>query len=106
MYGSMGTPDKGDKLADVEKFNRDARGRWRFQRKDIFDLPNVGDLKDWYSDARFAQQQFTGTNPTTIELVSDFWLQHFIQAAKAQEDEEAKNTIVDLSHKWRGSLYM
>lgn len=106
IFGSMGTPDKGEKLADVEKFNRDARGRYKFQRKDIFDLPNVGDLKDWYSDARFAQQQFTGTNPTTIERASNDWLQHFIQAAKAPEDAAAKKTIADLSHNCRDSLYM
>jgi len=27
---------------------------------------NIGLLPDWFSDRRFADQSFTGTNPTTI----------------------------------------
>jgi hypothetical protein len=103
-FGSMGTPDAGTKLEDVESYNRKARGST--QRQDIFDLPNVGDLEDWYSDNRFCQQQFTGANPTTIELASDSWIHHFIQAANAPEDSEAKQTITDLKDNCRESLYM
>lgn len=44
---------KGSTIADVEEYQKNARENWWF--KDIFDRPNVGDLKDWYSDARFAQ---------------------------------------------------
>ncbi|KAJ6100374.1 hypothetical protein N7499_000004 [Penicillium canescens] len=104
LFGSTGRPDAGEKLEDVERYNRKGRG-WSHQ-EDIFDLPNVGDLTDWYSDARFAQQQLTGTNPTTIERASDDWIQHFIQAPKAPEDAAAKNTIADLNHNCRESLYM
>ncbi|KAK8009549.1 lipoxygenase [Apiospora marii] len=64
-YGSMGRPDQGTTLAEVEKYNNYESSKW-FYQKDIFDLPNIGNLPDWYSDARFAQQFFTGTNPTTI----------------------------------------
>lgn len=66
----------------------------------------MGDLEDWYSDGRFAQQQFTGTNPTTIERASDYWLQHFIQAAKAPEDAATEETIAYLGDKCREFLYM
>ncbi|GFG03218.1 hypothetical protein IFM61392_02692 [Aspergillus lentulus] len=103
-FGSMGRPDEGEKLEDVENYNRTARG-WSYG-KDIFDLPNVGDLADWYSDARFAQQHFTGTNPTTIERASDRWLEHFITAAEAPEDAPAKEIITDLRNSCRESLYM
>lgn len=102
-YGAMGTPDAGTKIANVEDYNRTQRARG--SRNDIFDRPNVGDLKDWYTDARFAQQHFTGTNPTTIERASDRWIQHFIKAASA-DDEAVKNIITDLSISSRGSLYM
>ncbi|KAJ6191381.1 hypothetical protein N7519_001402 [Penicillium mononematosum] len=103
-FGSMGTPDAGTKLEDVESYNRKARGSTH--REDIFDLPNVGDLEDWYSDNRFCQQQFTGANPTTIELASDSWIHHFIQAANAPEDSEVKQFITDLKDNCRESLYM
>ncbi|KAJ5824678.1 hypothetical protein N7447_007018 [Penicillium robsamsonii] len=103
-FGSMGTPDAGEKLEDVENYNKKARGR--SHREDIFDLPNVGDLADWYSDARFSQQHFTGTNPTTIERASDSWIHHFIQAAKTPEDAAVSLTITDLNNSCKESLYM
>lgn len=67
----------------------------------------VGDIADWWSDRRFAQQQFTGTNPTTIEQVSDFWIHHFIDAASGDEtDQKMKAKIQSLSSTDRQSLYM
>lgn len=55
---------------------------------------NIGDWPDWYSDARFAQQQFTGTNPSTIRLASHEWLSIFVDVAEKQNNQEA----VDLFH--------
>ncbi len=49
--------------------------------QNMFTSPNVGLRSDWYSDAVFAQQSFTGPNPTTIALASKQWLQIFTQAA-------------------------
>ena len=107
QFGSMGTPDAGDKLEDVEKYNRDMRGRYGLlKRNDIFDLPNVGDLQDWYSDARFAQQHFTGTNPTTIELASERWITHFVQGSKDPADKKAQETIMALGYGFKESLYV
>jgi hypothetical protein len=49
-------------------------------RKGSSSKPSVGDLNDaemaWYSDAMFAQQNFTGTNPTTIQL-AEKWISKF-----------------------------
>ncbi|KAL0953071.1 hypothetical protein HGRIS_007271 [Hohenbuehelia grisea] len=38
--------------------------------------------RDWYTDAVFAQQHFTGTNPTTITLAKD-WTSAFLDSASA-----------------------
>ncbi|KAJ5383001.1 hypothetical protein N7517_000912 [Penicillium concentricum] len=99
-----GTPDQGKTIAEVEDYNRKRRAGW--VRKDIFDRPNVGDLKDWYSDARFSQQQFTGTNPTTITRASKDWIYHFTQAAKTSDDAEAKGVISKLSNSCPESFYV
>lgn len=48
---------------------------------------NIGDLNDGYSDARFAQQQFTGTNPNTITFASTVWLSRFANTAARQKNE-------------------
>lgn len=109
-YGGMGTPDAGKKIADVEKYNKTQREKWIL--KDIFNLPNVGDLKDWYTDVRFAQQHFTGTNPTTIEPAAKktpgtnsntTWIDHFIGASKDPADKSVQETIKSLS---KDSLYV
>jgi hypothetical protein len=104
LYGGMGTPDAGKTLAEVEDYNRKMRQKWI--RKDIFNLPNVGDLEDWYTDARFAQQHFTGTNPTTIERASEEWILHFTDASKDPADTKAQQTIMALASTSKGSLYM
>ena len=66
----------------------------------------MGDLEDWYTDARFAQQHFTGTNPTTIELASEQWIKHFTEAPKDLADQKAQETIKTLASISRESLYM
>ncbi|KIK54179.1 hypothetical protein GYMLUDRAFT_77222 [Collybiopsis luxurians FD-317 M1] len=45
---------------------------------------NIGHRDDWYSDAVFGQQQFTGTNPTTIALAPSRWIEDFGKAARFQ----------------------
>jgi len=58
-YG--GEPEKGVNIQDVVDYNK-------YHRKygtDIEGGGNIGLLHDWFSDRRFADQQFTGTNPTT-----------------------------------------
>ncbi|EME46536.1 hypothetical protein DOTSEDRAFT_61160 [Dothistroma septosporum NZE10] len=104
-FGPMGRPDQGDKLADIENYNKAVRNRT--SANDIFDLPNIGDLEDWYSDRRFAQQYFTGPNPTTIERASETWIQRFVQnATDAPEDQKMKQRIEEIAGHDRDSLYM
>ncbi|KAJ5986311.1 hypothetical protein N7451_010676 [Penicillium sp. IBT 35674x] len=109
----VGTPDKGDTIAEVENYNREQIDKAKNNQGgivDIFNRPNVGELEDWYTDARFAQQQFTGTNPTTIERAASdpykAWLDHFVGAAKKSEDASAKETISNLIIKSPDSLYI
>lgn len=74
-----GEPEKGIKIQDVVDYNK-------FHRKfgsDISEGGNIGLLDDWFSDRRFADQQFTGTNPTTITSAPSTWIAEFSKAAKA-----------------------
>ncbi|KAK4987243.1 hypothetical protein LTR50_004755 [Elasticomyces elasticus] len=83
-----GAPYRGNTIADIEKLNRSDRKTGT----DVMRGLNIGDLPDWYSDARFAQQQFTGTNPTTITLASSDWLSKFKSAAEKQ----SKTDVLEL----------
>jgi hypothetical protein len=74
-----GTPEKGLTIQDVVDYNK----VYRKTAVDIAMGVNIGNLDDWYSDRRFADQQLTGANPTTIEPVSDSLLDEFIDAARA-----------------------
>jgi len=74
-----GDPEKGVTIQDVVDYNK-------YNRKygtDINGGGNIGLLDDWYGDRRFADQQFTGTNPTTITRASQQWIADFTQAAEA-----------------------
>ncbi len=74
-----GDPERGVKIQDVVDYNK-------YHRKfgtDIEGGGNIGLLDDWYSDRRFADQQFTGTNPTTITRASPEWIAQFSEAARS-----------------------
>lgn len=75
-------PDQGATMADIDKRNATLRA----EKKNILSEPNIGDLKEhkWFTDEIFAQQQFTGTNPVTIQIASTAWIQGFTKAATAQ----------------------
>ncbi|AEO56683.1 hypothetical protein MYCTH_100489 [Thermothelomyces thermophilus ATCC 42464] len=74
-----GEPEKGVSIQDVVDYNK-------YHRKfgtDIEGGGNIGLLQDWFSDRRFADQQFTGTNPTTITRATPAWIGEFTAAARA-----------------------
>ena len=73
-------------FAEVESNNAMLRSK----KEKIWSQPNIGDRpnKDWYTDAVFAQQQFTGINPKTITLASKDWVQQFKWAAQQQKNNE------------------
>lgn len=76
---------RNDKGASIEKLENNNKNVWRRKTAtDVMQGKNIGDLPDWWSDARYAQQQFTGTNPTTICLASSRWVQDFKNVAHAQ----------------------
>lgn len=90
---------EGLSIADLEAHNKE----WRKTAVDIMKGANFGDLPDWYSDARFAQQSFTGANPNTIRLATDQWLSRFKQAATTQKLSD----VLDVLEKTKaGSFYM
>ncbi|KAK8095028.1 hypothetical protein PG997_001713 [Apiospora hydei] len=90
--------------AGLRCYNNYESSKFWYQ-KDIFDLPNIGNLPDWYSDARFAQQYFTGTNPTTIRQAGS-WAQTFIDAATHPRDSQMKAKISQRVQNSPGSLYV
>ncbi|KAH6655409.1 lipoxygenase [Truncatella angustata] len=74
-----GDPSVGPTIKDCEEYNK-------FHRKSGTDIArgeNVGLLPDWFSDRRFAEQSFTGTNPTTITRASKSFVEEFIKAARS-----------------------
>ncbi|KAL0933751.1 lipoxygenase 1 [Colletotrichum truncatum] len=88
-----GCPQAGPTIADCERYNR-------FHRKTGTDIErgtNIGLLPDWYSDRRFADQAFTGTNPTTIEKVPADLLAEFIDAAERNGYTYWAKTLSDLN---------
>ncbi|KAL8298704.1 hypothetical protein RB597_007355 [Gaeumannomyces tritici] len=101
-FGGMGTPDGGKTIAEVEDYNNREHSKLWYQ-KDIFDLANIGNLptKDWFSDSRFAQQFFTGGDPSTITKAGE-WTQIFIDAATDPADAAMKAKIQARA----GSLYV
>lgn len=74
-----GSPQTGLTIDDVVTYNKEHRK----SAVDIARGENLGHLDDWYSDRRFADQQFTGTNPATIRPLSDSFFAEFVEAAKA-----------------------
>ncbi|EEU36715.1 uncharacterized protein NECHADRAFT_51785 [Fusarium vanettenii 77-13-4] len=75
-----GTPYAGPTLADCEQWNRDHQS----PATDIMKGRNIGEHKDWYSDARFAQQHLSGVNPSTIETAPKDKIQEYIAQAEKQ----------------------
>ncbi|KAI5460561.1 lipoxygenase [Mariannaea sp. PMI_226] len=71
-------PNQGSTIKAYEIYNK----LHRKSGTDIEAGANIGLLPDWYSDRRFADQSFTGTNPTTIEKIPEELLNEFIETAK------------------------
>jgi hypothetical protein len=49
---------------------------------------NIGDRDDWYTDAVFGQQHFTGPNPTSITAATPEWIEKFRNVAQNQHRED------------------
>jgi hypothetical protein len=94
-----GKPEEGKTMKAVYENNK----LYRKSGTDIMRGANIGDYEDWYTDARFAQQYFTGANPTTITKAPDNFFAEFVAEAKKQNrtDIESRLSSVD-----RASLYV
>lgn len=86
---ARGTPFEGPTLADCEKYNREHRG----PKTDIMDGRNIGNLADWYSDVRFAQQHLSGVNPSTIAKAQPEKIEAYTTEAGRQKLEDMKNFL-------------
>lgn len=93
------TPEDAVTIREVEAFN-DAQ---RKEKVAAYAEKNIGDRKDWYTDAVFAQQAFTGTNPVSIRLASSDLISEFKTAATSNGFSEASRFLDSLDEK---SLYV
>lgn len=84
-----GTPYAGPSLADCEKYNIDNPS----PNTDIMDGKNLGNIGDWFSDARFAQQYLSGVNPCTIETAPSGKVQSYVDEAGKQGLEGMKKLL-------------
>jgi Lipoxygenase len=91
----LGDKSKGLTMTDLEGNNQ----RHRKTATDVMQGKNIGDLEDWWSDARFAQQQFTGTNPVTITVASSRWLTEFTAVATAQSQSTVGKAALEFIQK-------
>lgn len=102
-YKLMNTTAKGAKsINDIWEHNK----KQRSIKATAYEQANVGDRKDWYSDAVFAQQQFVGTNPTTITVIDDELLAEFLEVASDSKNYCSPNMFELLKTADRKSLYV
>jgi len=75
----------------------------RLQRKNIGEETSIANRSDWFTDAVFAQQSFTGPNPATITLASAEWISRFAAEAKRQNNQAMQALLVNSE---AGSVYI
>jgi len=63
--------------------------------RDMYLTENIGHRDDWYTDAAFGQQQFIGTNPTTITLAPLQWITAFKAASGTQQRVDVTRLLTD-----------
>lgn len=79
-----GTPYEGPTLDDTEVWNNTQPNPSPSPDTDIMEGKNLGNLPDWYSDARFAQQHLSGVNPSTIATAPADKVRSYINEAAKQ----------------------
>jgi hypothetical protein len=63
----------GATMVAIETHNK----QYLKEKGEVANNTNIGTRGDWWTDKVFAQQQFAGPNPTTIEKASKLWLTEF-----------------------------
>ena len=92
-----GSPNIGNDVAALEVRNQELLDL----HYDIGAERNIGERKDWYTDAIFAQAAFTGPNPVTIKN-SQNWVTQFGGLAAAR----GETALVTLLRSSPGSFYV
>ncbi|KJA22639.1 hypothetical protein HYPSUDRAFT_644507 [Hypholoma sublateritium FD-334 SS-4] len=64
-------------------------------KPDMYLNKNVGLRDDWYTDAVYGQQQFTGTNPTIIALAPPRWIEEFKTVSNVQQRPDVASLLTD-----------
>ena len=62
-------------------------------QQNMYFQPNIGHRDDWYTDAVFGQQQFTGPNPTSITAATPEWIGRFNLVAQSQNRADVVTLI-------------
>jgi hypothetical protein len=88
LYGEMMSPT----MAGLEERMRALTKN----RKNIGSMPSIANRPDWYTDSVFAQQSFTGPNPTSIARCSAEWIRRFMMVANMQ-GKKARYTLLNSS---------
>ncbi|KAK2071274.1 hypothetical protein P8C59_005710 [Phyllachora maydis] len=88
-FADGGYPGAGLTIEDVVAYNK----HHRKTGIDISNGGNIGLLDDWYGDRRFADQSLSGTNPTSLTVVLSRWIGEFVQAAKANQEEQWEKAL-------------
>ena len=85
----------GTSMGDLEKNSKN----YRKSAVDVMKGQSLGDLLDWNSDAKFAQQSFTGASPCTIRLASHEWIARSKKVARVQKASAASDFINQIDQK-------
>jgi len=72
-----------------------AKSKKNYRARDMHLAKNIGHRDDWYTDTVFGQQQFTGTNPTTINLAPRHWITAFMTASRTQQRGDVTSLLMD-----------
>jgi len=93
LTGFFRMPSSTEGMAGLQNFNQEQQDRW-IQINSPYKAENVGSrkkgrtrLNDWFSDSVFGQQQFAGTNATTITKVPQDLLNEFQKSAQDQNNQ-------------------
>ncbi|KUJ07836.1 Lipoxygenase [Mollisia scopiformis] len=78
LFGPTGGKTMADLESDMIRLTK--------QNKNIGSESSIANRPDWFSDAVFGQQSFTGPNPTSIQRASTVWVKGFADQAKKQKN--------------------
>ncbi|KAF3170559.1 hypothetical protein TWF225_004204 [Orbilia oligospora] len=71
-------------MASIQSATKQLHNSNNGKGRGIYTKDTIGDDPHWFTDEKFAQQHFSGTNPTTIRAASNNWVGSFVRTAKAQ----------------------